>query len=31
MPAQASKLTPDQIRVLASYVWGFSNSGLAKP
>jgi cytochrome c oxidase cbb3-type subunit III len=31
MPAQASKLTPDQIRVLASYVWGFSNTGSAKP
>ena len=31
MPAQESKLTPDQIRVLASYVWSFSNTGLAKP
>jgi cytochrome c oxidase cbb3-type subunit III len=31
MPAQASKLTPDQIRVLAAYVWSFSNSGLVKP
>lgn len=25
MPAQASKLTPDQIHVLASYIWGLSN------
>ncbi len=25
MPAQGSRLTPEQIHVLASYVWGFSN------
>lgn len=25
MPAQASKLMPEQIRVLAAYVWGLSN------
>jgi cytochrome c oxidase cbb3-type subunit 3 len=25
MPAQADKLTPEQIQVLASYVWGLSN------
>jgi cytochrome c oxidase cbb3-type subunit 3 len=31
MPAQAQKLTPGQIQVLASYVWGFSNNGTAKP
>ncbi len=31
MPAQESKLTPDQIRVLASYVWSFSNTGSAQP
>ncbi len=29
MPAQADKLTEAQIHVLASYVWGFSNKGLA--
>lgn len=27
MPAQASKLTADQINVLAAYIWGLSNSG----
>jgi cytochrome c oxidase cbb3-type subunit III len=27
MPAQADKLTPGQIHVLASYVWGLSNKG----
>ena len=26
MPAQGSRLTPEQIRVLAAYVWRFSNS-----
>jgi cytochrome c oxidase cbb3-type subunit 3 len=26
MPAHASRLTPEQIRVLAAYVWGMSNS-----
>jgi len=31
MPAQANKLTPAQIHVLASYVWGLSNkAGAAK-
>jgi len=25
MPAQKDKLTPEQIKVLAAYVWGFSN------
>lgn len=25
MPAQNAKLTPEQIKVLAAYVWGFSN------
>jgi cytochrome c oxidase cbb3-type subunit 3 len=30
MPAQAGKLTEAQIQVLASYVWGFSNSAQAK-
>jgi cytochrome c oxidase cbb3-type subunit 3 len=30
MPAQADRLTPGQIRVLASYVWGLSNTA-AKP
>jgi cytochrome c oxidase cbb3-type subunit III len=25
MPAQASKLTPEQIKVLAAYIWGLSN------
>jgi cytochrome c oxidase cbb3-type subunit III len=25
MPAQADKLTTEQIHVLASYVWGLSN------
>ncbi len=30
MPAQAEKLTPSQIRVLASYVWGLSNNPKAK-
>ncbi|CAM8653768.1 ccoP, cytochrome c oxidase, cbb3-type, subunit III [Comamonadaceae bacterium] len=30
MPAQAQKLSPAQIKVLASYVWGFSNTGAAK-
>ena len=29
MPAQVEKLTEAQIQVLASYVWGFSNKGLA--
>jgi cytochrome c oxidase cbb3-type subunit 3 len=29
MPAQADKLTEAQIHVLASYVWGFSNKGVA--
>ncbi len=29
MPAQADKLTEAQIHVLASYVWGFSNTGSA--
>jgi cytochrome c oxidase cbb3-type subunit 3 len=27
MPAQASKLSPAQIKVLSSYVWGLSNKG----
>ncbi len=30
MPAQAPKLSPAQIKVLASYVWGLSNVGTAK-
>jgi cytochrome c oxidase cbb3-type subunit 3 len=30
MPAQAQKLSPAQIKVLASYVWGFSNTGAAR-
>jgi cytochrome c oxidase cbb3-type subunit 3 len=30
MPAQEGKLTPEQIHVLASYVWGLSNNGVAK-
>lgn len=30
MPAQAEKLTPAQIQVLASYVWGLSNGVIAK-
>lgn len=30
MPAQADKLTPSQIQVLASYVWGLSNNPKAK-
>jgi cytochrome c oxidase cbb3-type subunit III len=30
MPAQASKLTPAQIHVLAAYVWGLSNGSAAK-
>ncbi|MDH4449922.1 MAG: cytochrome-c oxidase, cbb3-type subunit III [Rhodoferax sp.] len=30
MPAQAQKLSPAQIKVLASYVWGFSNAGATK-
>jgi cytochrome c oxidase cbb3-type subunit 3 len=25
MPAQSAKLTPEQIKVLAAYVWGLSN------
>lgn len=29
MPAQAGRLTPDQIEVLTAYVWGLSNRGLA--
>jgi len=29
MPAQVEKLTEAQIHVLASYVWGFSNKGVA--
>jgi mono/diheme cytochrome c family protein len=29
MPAQADKLSPAQIKVLASYVWGFSNGAQA--
>ena len=29
MPAHADKLTPAQIRVLAAYVWGFSNGPAA--
>ncbi len=31
MPAQAEKLTPAQIQVLASYVWGLSNKPAPKP
>ena len=31
MPAQADKLTEAQIHVLASYVWGLSNSGTWPP
>ncbi|MBM3350394.1 MAG: cytochrome-c oxidase, cbb3-type subunit III [Betaproteobacteria bacterium] len=27
MPAQASRLTPEQIHVLTAYVWGLSNGG----
>lgn len=30
MPAQASKLSPDQIKVLSAYVWGFSNNNAAR-
>jgi cytochrome c oxidase cbb3-type subunit 3 len=30
MPAQGSRLTPEQIHVLASYVWRFSNSESAQ-
>jgi len=30
MPAQGSRLTPEQIHVLASYVWRFSNNGSAQ-
>ena len=30
MPAQVDKLTPSQIQVLASYVWGFSNNPKVK-
>jgi cytochrome c oxidase cbb3-type subunit 3 len=30
MPAQGEKLSADQIKVLASYVWGFSNLSAAK-
>lgn len=30
MPAQAEKLSPAQIKVLASYVWGMSNVGATK-
>ena len=30
MPAQADKLTPSQIQVLAAYVWGFSNNSKVK-
>jgi len=30
MPAQADKLTPAQIHVLTSYVWGLSNNGTVK-
>jgi cytochrome c oxidase cbb3-type subunit 3 len=30
MPAQESKLSPEQIHVLASYVWGLSNLGTAQ-
>jgi cytochrome c oxidase cbb3-type subunit 3 len=26
MPAQGSRLTPEQIHVLAAYVWRFSNA-----
>jgi cytochrome c oxidase cbb3-type subunit 3 len=31
MPAQHDKLTPAQIHVLASYVWGLSNRSAVKP
>jgi cytochrome c oxidase cbb3-type subunit 3 len=31
MPAQGGKLTDAQIRVLAAYVWGFSNKPVQKP
>jgi hypothetical protein len=31
MPAQADKLTPEQIHVLAAYVWGLSNHGRSRP
>jgi cytochrome c oxidase cbb3-type subunit III len=27
MPAQASRLSPEQIRVVAAYVWGLSRKG----
>jgi cytochrome c oxidase cbb3-type subunit 3 len=30
MPAQASKLSPEQIKVLSAYVWGFSNNNAAR-
>jgi cytochrome c oxidase cbb3-type subunit 3 len=26
MPAQGAKFTPEQIHVLAAYVWGLSNN-----
>ena len=29
MPAHGQRLTPEQIRVLAAYVWGFSNHGIS--
>lgn len=29
MPAQSSRYTPEQIKVLAAYVWGLSNNGKA--
>ncbi len=31
MPAQKDRLTPDQIKVLTSYVWGLSNRTAATP
>jgi cytochrome c oxidase cbb3-type subunit 3 len=30
MPAQASKLSPEQIKVLSAYVWSFSNNNAAR-
>jgi len=31
MPAHGSRLTPEQIHVLAAYVWSLSNSGMTAP
>jgi cytochrome c oxidase cbb3-type subunit 3 len=31
MPAHASRLTPEQIHVLAAYVWSLSNKAAVAP